>query len=275
MGMIRIVLTPLMLALLLTGTAASADAYDQFQQAVKLSKQGEWTQAAELFQWVASEQSDWPEPKNNLAVVLLKLGQVEQARLALEQAIISQTSFKVAQLNRQKLYDYLAAKSYEKALGNSGELDLPRLEMLDTVQQAASSAVMPDKVEHHPVVSDDTIDIDGVIRQRVSLWSKAWSGSDVDTYLSCYSPQFKPFEQNLDFNQWRYQRRIRLESSQKVSINIDNVEVYLKPKGNIALVEFVQSYVSANYTDKVIKQLLLSYENDQWLITSERVLKAL
>ena len=114
-----------------------------------------------------------------------------------------------------------------------------------------------------------------MIRQQLKLWSIAWSGSDVEAYLACYSPRFKSFEQNINFQQWRYQRRIRLKSSQNVAINLDNIKVFFDQQGNTALVEFVQAYRSVNYTDKVIKQLLLSFENKQWLITSERVIKAL
>lgn len=269
MEITRFSLFTIVFALLLSGIVVAADVHDQFQQAISLSKQGNWKQAAKLFQQVASEQPEWPEPKNNLAVALLKLGQVEQARQILEQAVISQPSFKVAQGNRQKLYDHLAAKSYEKALGNSGSLSLPNLELLDSIQQTTAQPVL-ETLDTDPVAEADTL-----IRQQLNLWSTAWSGSDIDAYLACYSPRFKSFEQNIDFQQWRYQRRIRLKSSRNVAINLDNIKVFFDQQANTALVEFVQSYRSVNYTDKVIKQLLLSFENKQWLITSERVIKAL
>lgn len=258
-----------MLALLLTGTGVSADARNQFQQAVSLSKQGDWKQAAELFRQVASEQPNWPEPKNNLAIALLKLGQLEQARETLEQAVTSQPSFKVAQGNRQKLYDHLAAKAYEKALGNSSSLELPDLQLLDSIQQANVKPV-PQTVVNHQLV-----DMDSLIHQQLNHWSSAWSGSDIDAYLACYSPRFKSFEQDMDFQQWRYQRRIRLKSAQKVEVSLDNIKLYYDQQGDTALVEFVQLYRSATYADKVIKQLLLSHDNNQWLIISERVIKAL
>ena len=99
MEILKFSLFGLMFAILLSGNIARADEHGLFQQAISLSKQGDWKQAAELFQQVASAQPDWPEPKNNLAVALLKLGQVEQARQILEQAVTSQASFKVAQEN--------------------------------------------------------------------------------------------------------------------------------------------------------------------------------
>ena len=93
MEIIRFSLFTMVFALLLSGIVVAADVHDQFQQAISLSKQGDWKQAAKLFQQVASEQPEWPEPKNNLAVALLKLGQVEQARQVLEQAVTSQPKF--------------------------------------------------------------------------------------------------------------------------------------------------------------------------------------
>ncbi|MCW8957001.1 MAG: tetratricopeptide repeat protein [Gammaproteobacteria bacterium] len=269
MEIIRFSFFGLMFVLLLSATVVSADARDQFQQAVSLSKQGDWKQAVKLFQQVASEQPDWPEPKNNLAVALLKLGQVEQARQTLEQAVISQASFKVAQANRQRLYDHLAANAYEKALGNSGSLQLPNLQLLDSIQQATVQPVQ------QSVVTDPVADITSLIHQQLNQWSSAWSESNVDAYLACYSPRFKPFERDMDYQQWRYQRRLRLKSSQDVKISLDDIKVFVDPKGDSALVEFVQLYRSANYTDKVIKQLLLNHDNKQWLIISERVIKAL
>ncbi|MFW2374499.1 MAG: tetratricopeptide repeat protein [Gammaproteobacteria bacterium] len=259
----------MVMAMLLSATALAADLHIQFEQALSLSKQGEWQQAAELFQQLAKQQPDWPEPKNNLAVALLNLGQLEQARQSLELAVTSQSSFKVAQDNRQKLYDHLAAKAYEKALGNNGNLQPPELQLIDRIQQATVQVVEP------VAVTDFTTDKDDMIRQQLDLWSGAWSKADADAYLACYSPRFKSFDQNIDLQQWRYQRRIRLKSSKNVDISLDNIKVFLDQQGNTALVEFIQFYRSAIYNDKVIKQLLLSHENDQWLITSERVIKTL
>jgi len=265
---IRFSVFAIVLAMLLSGTALASDMHRQFQQALSLSKQGEWQQAADLFQQVAKEQPDWPEPKNNLAVALLKLGQAEQARQSLELAVTSQSSFKVAQDNRQKLYDHLAAKAYEKALGNNGDLQPPELQLIDSIQQASVPVAQA-------VVVTQAADADAIIRQQLDRWSGAWSGADTESYLACYSPQFKSFDQKIDFQQWRYQRRIRLKSSKNVAISLDAIKVFLNQQGNTALVEFVQYYRSANYNDKVIKQLLLIHENNQWLITSERVIKAL
>ena len=269
MEIIKFSLFGLMFAILLSGNIARADEHGLFQQAISLSKQGDWKQAAELFQQVASAQPDWPEPKNNLAVALLKLGQVEQARQILEQAVTSQASFKVAQENRQKLYDHLAARAYEKALGNSASLELPNLQLLDSIQQVSVQPVLTAEV------TETVVNADVMIRQQLDHWSSAWSAAMVDDYLACYSSRFKAFEQDIDFQQWRYQRRIRLKSARKVEISLDNIKVFLDQQGNAALVEFVQLYRSASYTDKVIKQLLMSLENNQWLITSERVIKAL
>lgn len=262
--------------------AAPVDDYQQFKQAVTLSQQGSWQQAAEIFAAIAERNPSWPEPKNNLAVSQLNMGQVEQAKHALESAVTSLPSFKTAQDNRQRLYDHLAAVAYSKALGIEEKQKLPALDLLTEIKLAEKpkpEQLVVEKIVEVPVtaIASDDSDVDHVnkIRQGLLSWSSAWSQADTDNYLSAYSTRFQPSDQRKDYTQWRNIRRARLKSSSSTQVELENIKVYLDTDNSQALTEFIQHYKSASYQDKVLKQMHLALENGQWLILSERVIQQL
>ena len=259
--------------------AEEGDDVALFGQAVQLSEQGQWQQAARLFRDIAQRHPQWPEPKNNLAVVMSRLGQLKEAQQALEAAVSSQPSFKTAQQNRQQLYDYLAAVAYEKAIGNTQPPSVPQLSLLTKLQQ-------PPKPEARPVpapapmtppaaASDTLTSIQEDISKRLQIWSRAWSIGDVETYLQAYSSRFKPDEPGTDYNQWRNIRRARLTLADNTQVVLQDIHIYLDADRQQAIAEFVQNYRSDRYQDQVIKQLLLAHENNRWLILSERVIEKL
>ena len=100
-----------------------------FKQGVQLSTDGEWSNAERIFRGIAERNPSWPEPKNNLAVALYKTGKLEQSHQAFEDAVTSLPSFKTAQINRQRLYDYSATLAYNKAVGNNNKPGMPTLEL--------------------------------------------------------------------------------------------------------------------------------------------------
>jgi tetratricopeptide (TPR) repeat protein len=243
-----------------------------FKHAVNLTEQGRWSDAAILFKDIASRNPTWPEPKNNLAIALFKLGKIEKAQQALEDAVISLPSFKVAQSNRKKLYDHAAAMAYYKAVGVSEKPKRPQLKILTDVKKepeiqlpALTSAGAIGKPANAPIINN--------INKRVIYWSNVWSDADVEQYLSLYSNDFTPSDPGKDYTQWRIMRRAKFQFSSKPTVKLSEIQVYLSGNNRQALVEFMQDYKSAKYRDRVLKQLRLIYENDRWLILSEQVLK--
>lgn len=269
----------------LSGFAVAAgdngdDDHRLFAQAVQLGEKGQWQQASEMFSAIASRHPEWPEPKNNLAVAMLKLGKLNEAQQALEAAVTSQPSFRTAQANRKRLYDYLAAQAYERAIGNTENPPPPHLDLLDRVAQPVAKAepVKPPVTLPAPVTpaagpSETAIAED--IRKRLQVWSRAWSIGDVETYLASYSSHFDPEEDGTDYNQWRNVRRARLTLANNTQVVLQDIRVYLDADRRQAIAEFVQNYRSDRYQDKVVKQLLMANEKDHWLILSERVIEKL
>ena len=244
-----------------------------FDKAVKLTTQGNWSQAANIFREIAQRNPTWPEPKNNLAVAMLHMGKIEQAQQALEEAVTSQPSFKTAQNNRKRLYEHLAAAAYDKAIGNSNKSRLPVLDLLTVLEQP--TVVAEETAEAITHTDNGSGDLVNTIKQRLIGWARAWSVADIDQYFASYSTQFKPNDPRKDYNQWRNIRRARLKLSKNTEVTLHDIKIYLDQDNHQALAEFTQHYRSANYSDTVIKQLHMAFENEQWLILSERVIQQL
>lgn len=250
-----------------------------FHQGVAYANLKRWSEAKNIFLNLSEKHADWPEPKNNLAVALLKQGQVEQAQKAIDEAINSHPSFRVAQQNRNRIYDYFAVQAYDRALGKNNNTSLPTMDLLTELsmkqpepQLQVAAVEVEKKVEEAPAPPVDHVN---QLKQRLLAWSRAWSAGDEKNYFLSYSRQFKPSDLRKDYTQWRNIRRIRLRKSQQTRVELDDILIYLSDNKQRAVAEFVQHYTSANYQDRVIKQLLLAMENGSWKILSEREIQKL
>jgi len=136
-----LILNCLLLAMFSTVSLANINETEQvsdvelFAQAVEFSQQEQWGQAEALYRDLIKRRKEWPEPANNLAVLLFKTSRIDEAKVVLEQAVISSPAFRVAQKNRTQLYNYLATQAYDKALGAEHSATLPELELINTIHQ--------------------------------------------------------------------------------------------------------------------------------------------
>ena len=272
-----------------------------FAKALKLSEQGLWSDAERIYRDLLKRNDEWPEPKNNLAIILLKTNRLDEARLMFEQAVTSTDSYRIAQNNRTQLYNYMATQAYEKALGSEQSTALPEMQLIETVHQPVK--VIEKKVEviiEKPVVEyvdrpvavtpelkvatpsideeqplDNTVKVDSRqhIKQQLLGWSRAWSQGDFEHYIESYSADFIPSDARKSFAEWKNIRRARLKYAAGVNVIINEPKVYLGGQGKFALVEFIQQYKSATYSDKVLKQMYMQKQQDNWLILSERTIK--
>ena len=106
-----------------------------FEKAVEYSSQEQWVQAEVIYRDLLKRNQQWPEPGNNLAILLLKTSRIDEAKKVLEQAVSSSPSYRVTQKNRSQLYNYLATQAYEKALGSEQLIDVPELELIQEIYQ--------------------------------------------------------------------------------------------------------------------------------------------
>ncbi|WP_200954508.1 tetratricopeptide repeat protein [Rhizobacter sp. Root1221] len=113
--------------------ARPQDARMRFLKGLILSEQGKNTEAIEVFNKLAADHPDLPEPQNNLAVLYSKQGQYDQARRALEAAIRTNPSYATAYENLGDVYAKLASQAYSKALqidGTNNTKVAPKLSMI-------------------------------------------------------------------------------------------------------------------------------------------------
>lgn len=92
------------------------DAQLRFLHGVMLSDRGRAPDAIVVFQQLATDFPELPEPHNNLAVLHAAAGDLDKARAALEDAIRAAPGYALAHENLGDLHLRLAARAYERAL---------------------------------------------------------------------------------------------------------------------------------------------------------------
>lgn len=105
------------------------------------------------------------------------------------------------------------------------------------------------------------------VERTVMGWSKAWSDQDPVRYLSYYSQNFM-VPNGLDRSQWEGQRKQRITRPQFVRVSLVDLEIALHQEG-LVHANFLQSYRSDGFEDRVRKTLHLVREGDSWKITKE------
>lgn len=259
-----------------------------FEKAVQLSVQQQWSQAEPIYRDLLSRNKQWPEPGNNLAILLFKTQRVDEAKKLLEQAVSSSPSYRITQQNRTQLYNYLATQAYDKALGSEQSVVIPELELIQTIEQSVKViekevrvevekiVIQKEFIERPVVINDSEIDKDNIknhIKQQLLGWSRAWSQGDFEYYIELYADNFLPSDARKSYAEWKNIRRARLKFTKDVIVEIDELRVFIEPQGEYALVEFIQNYHSNSYHDKVLKQMYMQYRENSWLILSERTIR--
>jgi tetratricopeptide (TPR) repeat protein len=121
------------------------DAQLRFIRAVALNALGRLPEAEAAFSAITREFPELPEPYNNLAVVRAAQGKLDQARVALEEAIRAVPGYAVAHENLGDVYAQLAARSYRAAqnLDPASKSIPPKLKLVSEVPLRAAAPVVP------------------------------------------------------------------------------------------------------------------------------------
>lgn len=105
------------------------------------------------------------------------------------------------------------------------------------------------------------------VRAAVRAWAEAWSGKNVNGYLSAYADEFRPAN-GAPRASWVSYRRQRLTTPSFIDVQVGDIDVELIGTDR-ARATFVQQYRSDNYQDQVVKTLQMRYTSDGWQIISE------
>jgi len=116
------------------------DAQLRFIRAVSLNLLQRLPEAETAFAELTQEFPELPEPYNNLAVVRAAQGKLDQARLALEDAIRAVPGYPVAHENLGDIHAQLAARSYRNAqkLDPANKTVAPKLKLVSEVTDRVS-----------------------------------------------------------------------------------------------------------------------------------------
>ncbi len=96
------------------------DARARFLKGVILTDLGKVPDAVKVFTGLTEDYPEMPEPYNNLAVNFASLGDYDRARKTLEMAIRTHPSYAVAHENLGDIYATLASQAYDRALQLDG-----------------------------------------------------------------------------------------------------------------------------------------------------------
>ena len=107
------------------------------------------------------------------------------------------------------------------------------------------------------------------IRDTLLGWLRSQEQSDVNQYISYYSPSFKP-ESGFTREKWQESVSKRIVSEQNVKIAVKEVDVSFTAEQTKANIDFLQDYQSATGSSQTKKFLLLEKIAGQWKIISEK-----
>ena len=92
------------------------NALGRFLKAVVQSETGQAGDAELLYRTLIDEYPEFPEPRNNLAVLLARRGDLDGARAQLEAAVRAAPTYALAAENLGDLYVQLAVRAYRRAV---------------------------------------------------------------------------------------------------------------------------------------------------------------
>jgi len=103
------------------------------------------------------------------------------------------------------------------------------------------------------------------IQILVNKWLTSWGAGDVETYRTCYAPDFRSKEMNLDA--WISHKSDVRQKSGNINIRIDKLKI--SANGDTATALFIQHYSSSILKSKGKKTLELKKIGDEWKIYRE------
>ena len=272
-------------------TANPRDARARFLKGVILTEQNKPDDAIKVFTALTDDYPELPEPYNNLAVLYAQQGQYDKARKSLEMAIHTHPSYAIAHENLGDVYAKMASEAYDKALqldrGNAAAQT-----KLAMIKDLFSSSVVPGKGKS-PVVATESAVAPAVISDAkdkkqpspkpavpgkaeteavlaaVNGWAKAWSAKDADAYLAHYAPGFQ-VPGGEPRAAWEAMRRDRITKPKSIEVTVGSPKVSFDANGQ-AVVSFRQGYKSDTLNTSGAKTLVLTKNNERWLIFQERM----
>ena len=121
------------------------DASARFLRGVILTEMNRDSEAIAIFTKLTEDYPSLPEPYNNLAVIYAQQKQYDKAKTALEAAIRTHPSYATAHENLGDIYARMASQAYDKALqlDSSNKTAQTKLSMIRDLMQVSTQAATP------------------------------------------------------------------------------------------------------------------------------------
>lgn len=278
----RGVLLGALLAASLAAAAAPRALDDpEFEKAVEAYADGRFDESRLAFENLMKRFPDDPNVLNNLAVVAVRQGDVERAVDLFKRAISTDAAINTGYRNLTAVYEHLASLSYREALSLEPEdpkpLDLsligetvsaPRAETMSAAARAAQAKELDEPLVRDPEAPVSPARYPDVV-SSVERWAQAWSRQDLNAYFASYISGYTP--PGGSHRDWKRQRTERLIAPRKIQVSFSDLRVK-KSGEDDAQVTFRQKYRSNLLSSLVLKRLQMKKINNEWKITSEKVL---
>jgi len=280
-------------ALLITGLSAISSpliAYDAELNALlfessELMQSGQVAEALLLLKEKESVYGESREYMNNLAVAYLGNSNPDLALSILRQLVdndplysiithnLLEMELQITDAREDKIKPVLFIQTVESFFNDElSSINTPKTPTEPKVVQpientpAPLSQITSTSSEQAPA-NTDSIVLAGTFVDR---WANAWSSKDYNTYIAQYSRRFTG-SNGENYTEWARVRKTRLNKPGAISIQTSNLQI--ENIGNYQLrITFDQRYNSSNYSDRVLKELILVQENTDWKILRETTL---
>lgn len=208
---------------------------------------------------------------NNLAYAYFYKGKDKEAITQLKLGIELDEQYKTLYQNLSTIYAFKAKTAYERAIEDRQAIqhDLPKLELIASVtEQAGPKVEIPIPASPRPAINKREVEAE--IKQAVKAWADAWSSQDANRYLVAYGDDFVT-PVGVSFSAWKTYREERIKAPTFIEVRTYNFTITVSDDGSLASVHFLQHYRSNTLNDKVLKQMVMRRENQQWKIISENI----
>ena len=243
----------------------------------ELMQSGQVAEALLLLKEKETSHGESLEFMNNLAVAYLGNSNPELALSILRQLVendplysiithnLLEMELQITDAREDKIKPVLFIQTVESFFSDElTTINSDDQELISPTPEVSSQQAIPQDSQIEP---NEAILLAGAF---VDTWANAWSSKDYDIYINQYSQRFIGAN-GEDFNEWARVLSIRLNKPGSISVQTSNLQV--EPTGNYQLrVTFDQAYGSANYSDRVLKELVLVQEGTDWKILRESTL---
>ncbi|MBN2866869.1 MAG: tetratricopeptide repeat protein [Thiotrichales bacterium] len=223
-------------------------------------------QALLLLREMAKDYPNDTQVKNNLAVLLTRQKNYEQAQQIFEGLLKNNPEFGVVFDNLNELYAFQAQKAYKQVFGDS-PLVLPKGQML-VLQKSPEALAELERLKNESSKRQAFNLIEQQVRQALENWRQAWSQQQFSKYVAAYETDFK-LEGLESHAQWLKQRKRSVTGPSQIKVDLSQIELLIINEGLVSA-SFVQDYQSNRYKDRVKKVLYFKRQPDQtWKISQE------